>query len=379
MSALDAVLSSEKFVTAPQMSAFLRYVVEQAAAGNRQRIKAYTVAVEALGKPDSFDPQNDPVVRVLAGRLRSSLSAYYESHTDQDVIIEMKPGSYVPSFIVRQEDGESASVEVDQEDEEDDLCLTAANSVIFEDHMEVSGDESEPVRSQGDAHEAVASDDEAKHDQPPTDEQHGYLSRLRKPLSGRRNTGIRQFIGRHPVASAAAVTLLAFLVGLAIPLNERVSVPALGAASILPLSDRIQRPDQLHQRPRPDSISLFMQDVIPADSMLNQINTIMSTVFADAADFQVYRSRQGQQGQYYWPEDYLVSLYLLPMPEQTRISVQLLDAQTGRISHSQVLQFNADAEPELTAEDVRSVTDLARYLISDDGPLQQDYHSKLDG
>ena len=54
--------------------------------GNKSRIKAYTVAVDALGKPDTFDPQNDPVVRVLAGRLRSSLSGYYENHPNTNVV-----------------------------------------------------------------------------------------------------------------------------------------------------------------------------------------------------------------------------------------------------------------------------------------------------
>jgi hypothetical protein len=71
--ALNAVLESDKFTAAPQMSAFLKYVVEQAASGNMTRIKAYTVAIDALGKPDSFDPQNDPVVRVLAGVFNRSV------------------------------------------------------------------------------------------------------------------------------------------------------------------------------------------------------------------------------------------------------------------------------------------------------------------
>ena len=38
MGALNAVLESDKFTAAPQMSAFLRYVVEQAASGNMTRI-----------------------------------------------------------------------------------------------------------------------------------------------------------------------------------------------------------------------------------------------------------------------------------------------------------------------------------------------------
>ncbi|MFT5047121.1 MAG: hypothetical protein ACI8UP_004110 [Porticoccaceae bacterium] len=94
--ALNAVLESDKFTAAPQMSAFLRYVVEQAASGNMTRIKAYTVAIDALGKPDSFDPQNDPVVRVLAGRLRAAIASYYEANPNVDFRITMRPGSYVP-------------------------------------------------------------------------------------------------------------------------------------------------------------------------------------------------------------------------------------------------------------------------------------------
>jgi hypothetical protein len=85
------------------MSAFLRYVVEQTLIGNTRRIKAFTVGIEALGKPASFDPQTDPSVRVLAKRLRSSLETYYLQNPDTLVFIEMKPGSYVPKFLLRRE------------------------------------------------------------------------------------------------------------------------------------------------------------------------------------------------------------------------------------------------------------------------------------
>jgi len=94
-SVLKAILATEKFNSAPQMSAFLRYVVEQTAHGNQERIKAFSVAVDALGKPETFDPQNDPVVRVLASRLRASLAAYNEENPDAALQITMKVGSYV--------------------------------------------------------------------------------------------------------------------------------------------------------------------------------------------------------------------------------------------------------------------------------------------
>lgn len=102
-SALEGILTTDKFLASPQMSAFLRYVVEQTLIGNTRRIKAFTVGIEALGKPASFDPQTDPSVRVLAKRLRSSLDTYYSQNPDTKVFIEMKPGSYVPKFLLRSE------------------------------------------------------------------------------------------------------------------------------------------------------------------------------------------------------------------------------------------------------------------------------------
>ncbi len=101
--ALNTILSDAKFSAAPQMSAFLRFVVMQTLEGNADRIKAYTVAVDALGKPATFDPQNDPSVRVLAKRLRDTLSQYYTRTDGHAVLVQLRIGSYVPSF-VRAED-----------------------------------------------------------------------------------------------------------------------------------------------------------------------------------------------------------------------------------------------------------------------------------
>jgi len=100
--ALANILRSAKFAAAPQMSAFLNYVVKQTLAGNASRIKAYTVAVDALGKPETFDAQNDPSVRVLAKRLRSALDNYYLLNPETETIVEMKAGSYVPKFLLQQ-------------------------------------------------------------------------------------------------------------------------------------------------------------------------------------------------------------------------------------------------------------------------------------
>lgn len=101
ISALDRVLLEKKFVVAPKSSAFLRYVVSQTLDGNGDRLKAYTIAIDALGKPPTFDPQGNPSVRVLAKRVRVMLSDYYSQTTDHEVILELKPGSYEPRFAIQ--------------------------------------------------------------------------------------------------------------------------------------------------------------------------------------------------------------------------------------------------------------------------------------
>lgn len=96
---LEQVLNTNDFRAAPKMSAFLSYVVMQTLNGNASSIRAYTVAVNALGKPTNFDPKTDPCVRVLAHRLRKKLALYHEISSDYNIEIKIGTGGYVPVFI----------------------------------------------------------------------------------------------------------------------------------------------------------------------------------------------------------------------------------------------------------------------------------------
>ena len=97
--ALDRIAASEAFCGSPQLVAFLRYVVEATLRGEQDRIKGYTIAVEALGRRDDFDPQDDPIVRVEAARLRRAMHKYYENGGKHDPLqIELPVGTYVPIF-----------------------------------------------------------------------------------------------------------------------------------------------------------------------------------------------------------------------------------------------------------------------------------------
>jgi hypothetical protein len=97
--ALDRIVSSAHLTKSPQLANFLRFVVEEELAGNGSRLKAYTIAADALGRDSNFDPQNDPIVRVEAGRLRRALDHYYTNGGCNDpIVIELPRGHYVPVF-----------------------------------------------------------------------------------------------------------------------------------------------------------------------------------------------------------------------------------------------------------------------------------------
>lgn len=98
--ALDEVLAWPELARSPQLVRFLRYIVEASLDGDEAAIKAYAIAVDVFGRPASFDPQSDPIVRVQARRLRQLLDRFYdEGHGATGVRIVLPVGRYVPDFI----------------------------------------------------------------------------------------------------------------------------------------------------------------------------------------------------------------------------------------------------------------------------------------
>jgi len=96
---LRRILASDPFVNARRPGQFLRFIVERTLAGEEDRIKEYLIGVEVFGRPVAYDPKDDPIVRIEAGRLRKKLAAYYSGPGANDpVIIELPKGGYVPVF-----------------------------------------------------------------------------------------------------------------------------------------------------------------------------------------------------------------------------------------------------------------------------------------
>lgn len=77
----------------------LSYLVTEELEGRGERLKAYSIATEVLGRPNNFDPQQDSIVRVEIGRLRQALERYYLIEgKDAPIVISIPKGQYRPVF-----------------------------------------------------------------------------------------------------------------------------------------------------------------------------------------------------------------------------------------------------------------------------------------
>ena len=73
---LEKILASQTFQGAVRSQQLLRFLVDAASQNRTDRLKEYTLGVEALGRGEAFDPRTDPIVRAEASRLRSRLDKY---------------------------------------------------------------------------------------------------------------------------------------------------------------------------------------------------------------------------------------------------------------------------------------------------------------
>jgi TolB-like protein len=96
---LHLILTSPEFRIPERGRRLLQYVVSEKLAGRQSSIKAFTIAQDVCGRTARFDAQNDPVVRIEAGRLRKELERYYLTEGRNDgLLITIPKGCYVPHF-----------------------------------------------------------------------------------------------------------------------------------------------------------------------------------------------------------------------------------------------------------------------------------------
>jgi len=115
---LQRIFADQTFAVSDILKRFLSFIVAETLEGRSNQIKEYTIGVNVLNKPQSFNPSQDAIVRIHAGRLRRALHYYYNGAGATDAIrIEMPKGSYLPYFV----SNEVGSIEIHSGMNEDQI------------------------------------------------------------------------------------------------------------------------------------------------------------------------------------------------------------------------------------------------------------------
>ena len=137
---LRRILTSKIFAKSGQLRRLLRHLVETSLAGSGSALKETVLGMDVFGRGLEFDPRIDPIVRVEARRLRSRLKLYYDEEGSCDpVVIHLEPGSYLPSFHLREpgpllesESGGALPGRTAAQNSADDECTSLCNQAMVE-------------------------------------------------------------------------------------------------------------------------------------------------------------------------------------------------------------------------------------------------------
>jgi hypothetical protein len=99
---IQRIVSSKAFKTSEVHRNLFNYLADKSIAGEAHNLKEYTVGLDVFGKPASYDPRQESVVRMHVGRLRQKLAEYYRTEgTDDPVIVDLPKGGFALTFETR--------------------------------------------------------------------------------------------------------------------------------------------------------------------------------------------------------------------------------------------------------------------------------------
>lgn len=97
--AFNNLLADRRLRIGDRGKSILSYLGEHYFSNQPASVKGYSIAIDVLGRPPSFDPTTDPIVRIELSRLRSALTQYYEAYGQDGMIeVSLPKGKYVLSF-----------------------------------------------------------------------------------------------------------------------------------------------------------------------------------------------------------------------------------------------------------------------------------------
>jgi hypothetical protein len=99
---VERILHSEELRGSEALRRLLRFLAGKSVCGEADELKEYTVAIDGLGKPASYDPRQNSAVRIQVGRLRQKLADYYRTEGRHDpILIDVPKGRFKLKFELR--------------------------------------------------------------------------------------------------------------------------------------------------------------------------------------------------------------------------------------------------------------------------------------
>jgi hypothetical protein len=108
---IERLLVDPLFSQSKRYGSFLRYISERAVEHNQEPLTERALGIKIFGRPQNYDTDADPIVRVTASELRKRLAQYYEdpAHAGELRVLIHK-GTYLAEFVPP--GARTASVEV---------------------------------------------------------------------------------------------------------------------------------------------------------------------------------------------------------------------------------------------------------------------------
>lgn len=100
---VERILRSEELRGSEVLRRLFRFLAERSISGEADDLKEYSVAIDGLGKPATYDPRHNSAVRIQVGRLRQKLADYYRGDGRHDpIFIDVPKGRFKLKFEHRQ-------------------------------------------------------------------------------------------------------------------------------------------------------------------------------------------------------------------------------------------------------------------------------------
>ncbi|WP_321476343.1 hypothetical protein [uncultured Paludibaculum sp.] len=93
------VLNSPQFIRSSRQRELLSFICERALASENPELNEADIGHHVFGRPESYNPGDDNIVRVAARQLRTKLAEYFATDgRHEPLVVEIPKGAYLPVF-----------------------------------------------------------------------------------------------------------------------------------------------------------------------------------------------------------------------------------------------------------------------------------------